>query len=75
METMIPIIKPYGSINYKVVLGIAKSKRFNGIYYVVVDSYTSTYGPNNLTEIERYQDNIFLRDLFADYIQMGLLES
>ena len=47
----------------------------NGIYYVVVDSYTSTYGPNNLTEIERYQENIFLRDLFADYIQMGLLES
>ncbi len=45
----------------------------NGIYYVVVDSYTSTYGPNRLTEIERYQENVYLRDLFAQYIQMGLL--
>lgn len=39
METMIPIIRPYGSINYKVVLGIAKSKRNNGIYYVVDTDY------------------------------------
>lgn len=45
----------------------------NGIYYVVVDSYTSTYGPNKLTEIERYQENVYLRDLFAEYVQMGLL--
>lgn len=39
METMIPIIRPYGSINYKVVLGIAKSKRFNRIYYIVDTDY------------------------------------
>ena len=39
METMIPIIKPYGSINYKVVLVVAKSKRFNGIYYVADTDY------------------------------------
>lgn len=39
METMIPIIRPYGSINYKLVLGVAKSKRTNGIYYVVDTDY------------------------------------
>ncbi len=47
----------------------------NGTYYIVVDSYTSTYGPNKLTEIERYQENVYLRDLFAEYIRMGLLDS
>lgn len=46
----------------------------NGTYYVVVDSYTSTYGPNRLTEIERYEKNYYLRDLLAEYIQMGLLD-
>ena len=45
------------------------------IYYIVVDSYTSTYGPNKITEIVRFQENIYLRDLFAEYIQMGLLSS
>lgn len=39
METMIPIIRPYGSINYKVVLGVAKSKRFSNVYYIVDNDY------------------------------------
>ena len=43
-------------------------------YYIVVDTYTSTYKPNKLTEIERYSENIFARDLLAKYIQNGLLE-
>ena len=43
-------------------------------YYVVVDTYTSTYAPNKLTEIERYSKNVFARDLLATYIQNGLLE-
>ena len=43
-------------------------------YYVVVDTYTSTYAPNKLTEIERYSENVFARDLLAKYIQKGLLE-
>lgn len=46
----------------------------NGIYYVVVDSYTSTYGPNGLTEIERYDPGFYARDLLADYIRSGGLE-
>lgn len=45
----------------------------NATYYVVVDTYTSTYGPNKLTEIERYGENIFARDLLAEYIKEGLL--
>ena len=42
-------------------------------YYIVVDSYTSTYAPNKLTEIVRYDQNIFARDLLADYIRTGAL--
>lgn len=43
----------------------------NGTYYVIVDTYSSTYGPNRLTEIARYGENIFARDLLADYIESG----
>ena len=46
----------------------------NGIYYVVVDSYTSTYRPNGLTEIERYDPGVYARDLLAEYIRNGGLE-
>ncbi len=46
----------------------------NETYYVVVDSYTSTYRYNKLTEIERSDENIFLRDLLAQYISDGFLE-
>ena len=44
-------------------------------YYVVVDSYTSTYARNRLTEIERYEEEVYLRDLFAEYIKAGSLEN
>lgn len=40
-------------------------------YYIVVDSYTSTYAPNKLTEIERYGEEIYARDLLAEYIRSG----
>ncbi len=40
-------------------------------YYVIVDSYTSTYAPNRLTEIERYGEPIYARDLLAQYIANG----
>ncbi len=46
----------------------------NATYYVVVDSYTSTYAPNRLTEIERYDATVFARDLVADYIRAGGME-
>ncbi len=43
----------------------------NGTYYIVVDTYTSTYAPNNLTEIERAGDGRYARDMLADYIADG----
>lgn len=43
----------------------------DGTYYVIVDTYSSTYAPNNLTEIARYGENIFARDLLARYIENG----
>ena len=40
-------------------------------YYVIVDSYTSTYAYNNLTEIERFDSKTFARDLLKEYIKAG----
>lgn len=42
-------------------------------YYVVTDSYTSDYAPNNLTVIDTYSADIFARDLLAEYIAAGAL--
>lgn len=46
----------------------------NATYFIVVDTYTASYGPNRLTEIERYAANIFARDLLAAYIAEGKME-
>lgn len=43
----------------------------NKTYYVVVDSYTSSYAPNKLTEIQRYDETTFARDLLAQYAKDG----
>lgn len=43
----------------------------NATYYVVVDTYSSTYAPNKLTEIERYGEEVYARDLLAEFIQAG----
>ncbi len=43
----------------------------NETYYVVVDTYSSQYGPNKLTEIARYHENIYARDLLAEYAKAG----
>ena len=43
----------------------------NATYYIIVDTYTSTYGPNKLTEIARYKEGVYARDLLADYIRAG----
>jgi 2',3'-cyclic-nucleotide 2'-phosphodiesterase/3'-nucleotidase len=43
----------------------------NATYYVVVDSYSSTYGPNRLTEVERYGEPYYARDMLANYIRNG----
>jgi 2',3'-cyclic-nucleotide 2'-phosphodiesterase (5'-nucleotidase family) len=43
----------------------------NETYYIIVDSYTSIYGPNKLTEIERYNEKVYARDLLAEYVKAG----
>lgn len=43
-------------------------------YYVVTDSYSAYYAPNKMTVIESYGENIFARDLLADYMGQGGLE-
>ena len=43
-------------------------------YYIIVDSYSSSYAPNRLTEIARLGEDIFARDLVAEYVKQGGLE-
>ncbi len=43
----------------------------NATYYIVVDNYTADYAYNNLTIVERYDPNIFARDLLAEYVRNG----
>ena len=43
----------------------------NDTYYVIVDTYSAFYAPNNLTVVAEYDPNIFARDLVADYISNG----
>ena len=45
----------------------------NATYYLVTDSYSAYYAPNNLTVIAEYDPNVFARDLLADYIESGKL--
>ena len=44
---------------------------YNETYYLITDTYTSTYSYNNLTEIARYNELIYARDLLAKYIEEG----
>lgn len=40
-------------------------------YYVIVDSYSSTYNANHITEIARLGSETYARDLLADYVSDG----
>ena len=53
---------------------VKKNINLNATYYVVVDSYTLQYAPNGLTEVARYDETTFARDLIADYIRKGGLK-
>ncbi len=50
---------------------VKNSINTNATYYVVVDSYTSQYSSNGLTEVARYDETTFARDLLAEYIRNG----
>ena len=43
----------------------------NKTYYIIVDSYSSSYAPNRLTEVARLDEPIYARDLLAEYIRQG----
>lgn len=43
----------------------------NATYYVIVDTYSAYYAPNGLTIIDVYGEQIFARDLIAEYIKAG----
>ena len=47
----------------------------NGTYYIVTDTYTSTYAPNKLTEVKRYTEGIYAYHLLAEYVESGGLEA
>lgn len=62
--------------NYFVYYGdYGQTARFNiddnATYYIIVDSYTSSYAPNRLTVIDSLGDGIYARDLLAEYIKSG----
>jgi hypothetical protein len=64
--------------NYHIALsdyGSQLSISNSGRYYIVVDSYTATYAPNGLTIVEYYDDGVYARDLLADAISAGRLET
>ncbi len=46
----------------------------NATYYVIVDSYSSTYAPNHMTEIARFESNVYARDLLALFAKDGGFE-
>ena len=43
----------------------------NKTYYIILDTWSSLYAPNNVTEIARFGSNIYARDLLAQYIASG----
>lgn len=43
----------------------------NATYYIITDSYCSSYASNRLTVIETYDQTTYARDLIAEYIKDG----
>lgn len=43
----------------------------NKQYYIIVDSYTSTYSSNHITEIKRLGSGTYARDLLAEFVSGG----
>lgn len=43
----------------------------NATYYIITDTYCSSYASNRLTVIDTYDQTTFARDLIAEYIKNG----
>ena len=52
-------------------LSIRDSINPDGTYYILTDTYSSTYAPNRLTEVAYYTEGVFAHHLLADYIADG----
>lgn len=72
----------YNTTNNRYFIGYGEYGRYleqnieyDETYYIVVDSYSSLYGPNKLTEIERYDAEVYARDLLAQYAKDGGFEN
>ena len=50
---------------------VKQNVQTNGTYYLVTDTYTSTYAYNGLTEVARLDETTFARDLLAEYAEKG----
>ena len=59
-----------GSYTYYTTISSSEVEN-NQDYYIIVDSYTSTYRYNNITEVARLQGGIYARDLLADFVSAG----
>ena len=46
----------------------------NATYYILTDTYCSSYAYNNLTVVDYYDEGVVARDLVADYIRDGRME-
>ncbi len=53
---------------------VKSNVNYSTTYYIITDTYNSSYTYNNLTVVETYDDTTFARDLLADYISLGGLE-
>ena len=61
--------------NYYMKYSLKASEIVNSAtYYVITDTYSSTYSYNRMTEVARYDDVTFARDLLAAYIGKGSME-
>ncbi|MDE7158755.1 MAG: 5'-nucleotidase C-terminal domain-containing protein, partial [Clostridiales bacterium] len=58
--------------NYHVYPALSASDYSNNdTYYIIIDSYTSTYAPNRITEVARLNSGKYARDLLADFVSSG----
>ena len=65
--------------NYYIAYGdygasIRNNIDYNATYYIITDTYCSSYAYNNLTVVEYYDAGVYARDLIADYVRAGGLE-
>ncbi len=65
------LVKFLGRTSYHIYTTVKAAEVDNAKdYYIIVDSYTSSYKWNNITEIDRIK-GLYARDLLADFIRAG----